>query len=371
MFGGLGNDEPRGMSGRNVMAYDDWPAEVQEAFRFDPPAAAALLDEAGRPRGDDGVRFSLVGNICCPQVLNATYYELVASYLADIGIDLQLEFEEGANYTARMQSADYDLATSEGASQMIEEHLVGRFTVGYRGYPNTRDAGYEAKFKEMQAADSFEEWERLWGELNFFLIENHWVITAVEPPQWNVLQPWVQGWNGENMLGRHQYAELWARLWIGGMVLHGTFGTSLHGRTYRIEQIIARRLPITMELGLIALVIALTISLPVGVYSMRQDTADAFADPRRRAQLIADQGMVVLGFHSERHRETPVDLFATEPFDFNAEYAAPLVEEVAPGVPVRIVRLEALLRLKRGAGRPQDLADIAELTQLERGPGNS
>ena len=50
-------------------------------------------------------------------------------------------------------------------------------------------------------------------------------------------------------------------------------------------------------------------------------TADAFAVPRRRAQLIADKGMMVLGFHSERHRDTPVDLFATEPFDFNAEYA--------------------------------------------------
>ena len=41
--------------------------------------------------------------------------------------------------------------------------------------------------------------------------------------------------------------------------------------------------------------------------------------------------MMVLGFHSERHRDTPVDLFATEPFDFNAEYATALVEEVAPG----------------------------------------
>ena len=99
-------------------------------------------------------------------------------------------------------------------------------------------------------------------------------------------------------------------------------------------------------------------------------TADAFADPRRRAQLIADKGMMVLGFHSDRHRETPVDLFAAEPFDFAAEYAAALVEEVAPGVPIRFVRLEALLRLKRGAGRPQDLADIAELTQLDRGEGN-
>ena len=78
----------------------------------------------------------------------------------------------------------------------------------------------------------------------------------------------------EKLLGLDQPVHMQYADWIGGMVLHGTFGTSLHGRTYSIEQIIARRLPITMELGLLALVIALAIALPVGVYSaMRQDTA--------------------------------------------------------------------------------------------------
>ena len=78
----------------------------------------------------------------------------------------------------------------------------------------------------------------------------------------------------EKLLGLDQPVHMQYADWIGGMLLHGTFGTSLHGRTYSIEQIIARRLPITMELGLLALVIALVIALPVGVYSaMRQDTA--------------------------------------------------------------------------------------------------
>ena len=76
--------------------------------------------------------------------------------------------------------------------------------------------------------------------------------------------------------------------------------------------------------------------------------------------------MTVLNFHSDRHRHTPVDVFVQEPFDFEEEYREALVEEVASGVALRIVRLETLLALKRQAGRPQDLADIAELESIRR-----
>jgi predicted nucleotidyltransferase len=93
-------------------------------------------------------------------------------------------------------------------------------------------------------------------------------------------------------------------------------------------------------------------------------TADGLADPTQRARWVAEKGMTVLNFHSDRHRDTQVDVFVSEPFDFDAEHARAKVEEIAPGVPVRILRLGALLRLKREAGRPQDLADIAELRLL-------
>lgn len=93
-------------------------------------------------------------------------------------------------------------------------------------------------------------------------------------------------------------------------------------------------------------------------------TAEGFSDPRQRARWIAEKGMTVLNFYSDVHSETPVDVFVTEPFDFDEEYQGALVEEIAAGVPVRIVRLATLLRLKRDAGRPQDLADIAELGLL-------
>jgi hypothetical protein len=41
-------------------------------------------------------------------------------------------------------------------------------------------------------------------------------------------------------------------------------------------------------------------------------TADGLADPRHRARWIDEKGMTVLNFHSDRHRETPVELFVTD-----------------------------------------------------------
>ncbi len=66
--------------------------------------------------------------------------------------------------------------------------------------------------------------------------------------------------------------------WISAIVLHGDLGNSLWQGTPVAEQLRAR-LPVTFELGLIALTVGLVIALPIGIYSaIRQDTAgDYFA----------------------------------------------------------------------------------------------
>ena len=56
-------------------------------------------------------------------------------------------------------------------------------------------------------------------------------------------------------------------------LLQGTLGESLMG-AFTIEERIIDRLPVTVELGVMAIVIGLVIALPVGIYSaIRQDTA--------------------------------------------------------------------------------------------------
>jgi peptide/nickel transport system permease protein len=60
-------------------------------------------------------------------------------------------------------------------------------------------------------------------------------------------------------------------------LLQGTLGESLLGRG-AVEEKILDRLPVTIELGVLAIVIGLLIALPVGIYSaIRQDTAADYA----------------------------------------------------------------------------------------------
>ena len=77
----------------------------------------------------------------------------------------------------------------------------------------------------------------------------------------------------ERMLGLDVPGYVQYVRWLGRIFLHGSLGESLMGRGAVEEQIIDR-LPVTVELGLLAIVIGLVIALPVGIYSaIRQDTA--------------------------------------------------------------------------------------------------
>ena len=98
--------------------------------------------------------------------------------------------------------------------------------------------------------------------------------------------------------------------------------------------------------------------------------AAAFADPAIRESWIREKQIIVFQLHSEQHRETRIDIFVTEPFDFDTEYDNALLGELLPGVPTRFVRIETLLRMKETAGRAKDLEDIRQLRLLQGGRGN-
>lgn len=102
----------------------------------------------------------------------------------------------------------------------------------------------------------------------------------------------------------------------------------------------------------------------IGYQPLVPVTASSFADRATRQRWVEEKGMVVLQFFSDLHRETRVDVFATEPFDVPLELGRALMEEIRPGLPVRFVALDTLIAMKKAAGRPKDLDDVDNLERL-------
>jgi hypothetical protein len=95
-------------------------------------------------------------------------------------------------------------------------------------------------------------------------------------------------------------------------------------------------------------------------------TPEEFANADNREMWRRDKNMLVLKLWSDTHQRTPIDLFVYEPFDFEAELASAVKMEIARNLAAPFVTRKTLIEMKRVAGRPQDLTDIAALEELQR-----
>lgn len=76
----------------------------------------------------------------------------------------------------------------------------------------------------------------------------------------------------EMALGLDQPVYIQYFRWIGALLFHGDLGKSLWSNTAVMDEIL-HRLPVTFELGLMALIVALIVGIPIGVYAaLKQDT---------------------------------------------------------------------------------------------------
>ena len=73
--------------------------------------------------------------------------------------------------------------------------------------------------------------------------------------------------------------------WVGALIFKGSLGNSLWTNTPVMEDILYR-LPVTFELGLMALIVALIVGIPIGVYAaLRQETIGDYV--LRTASILA------------------------------------------------------------------------------------
>lgn len=91
--------------------------------------------------------------------------------------------------------------------------------------------------------------------------------------------------------------------------------------------------------------------------------AEDFADPATRADWVRNKNMRVFSLLDHDNPMHVVDLFVEHPIDFEELWAASQLVELET-TSVRVAAIDDLIRLKRIAGRPQDLIDIERLSEI-------
>jgi len=91
---------------------------------------------------------------------------------------------------------------------------------------------------------------------------------------------------------------------------------------------------------------------------------DDFTCPKKREGWICDKGMIVFSFFDPKNPFFLLDVFIDIPFNFPLVYANR--EKVKTGTTfIPVVPVRTLIEMKEKAGRPQDLADVYYLKQIE------
>ena len=221
LWSGRADPTPFGLIGVKgyYIPFDEWPAEVKQWYRYDPEAAEKLLDEAGYPRGADGIRFKTTLNY--PSGAGSLdFAEIAAAYWAEIGVEVEIDVLAEAEYNERITSGTFEGINSDiTASKFDPKDMALWLRSDHPTFNRTGHQWHElnAMVDAALAAPTLEEQKRLIAEVDMYAIEKHMRIFGPRGPQFYFAQPWLIGYNGEmdsGALGGGEFYVLYARFWI-------------------------------------------------------------------------------------------------------------------------------------------------------------
>jgi len=210
---------PQGVIGRSqpdyIVPYERWPADLQHAYRYDPAAAEALLDEGGYPRGGDGVRFTVPLQWPAWDDIGG-YQRMALEYWRAVGVQVEVNTVPGRRWIALLGAGRlYGLSPAVLGTSSDPLGALRWQEPGHRwNRGRIDDPVYNEWVARAGAAATLAERKEAVRQADYRLIEQHWYTWGPSAPSFNVTQPWVHGFAGDTFLGNGQANAVFARLWI-------------------------------------------------------------------------------------------------------------------------------------------------------------
>ena len=193
--------------------FEEWPKELQEEYTYDPERARQLLAEAGYP---DGFKTNVVIG---PG--NADLSQIMQTYLADIGIDMEIKVMEPAvwfSYVYVFHKHDQMELGFGAAAWASEPHpWLGAFSTGHMlNSQMISDPVYDEMLKYARIDEQGnplpeEEVVRRAKEMDMYIMKQHWTIQSPIRFSYILYQPWLKGYSGESWMRcvGQQYSRWW------------------------------------------------------------------------------------------------------------------------------------------------------------------
>jgi peptide/nickel transport system substrate-binding protein len=176
--------------------YEIWPQELKEEYAYNPAGARKLLVEAGYPGG-------FKTNIVADSAGDMKLLELVKTYFADIGVDMEIRQMESTEWIAFVlkghqhdQLAQRPVSPFGHAFEPIRQ--LSRLHTGYSSnYLMVNDAIFDAYQTQAMAATSDEQLKEILKDANERIARQHFSISLLQPKQYTLFQPWFKGYHGQ------------------------------------------------------------------------------------------------------------------------------------------------------------------------------
>jgi peptide/nickel transport system substrate-binding protein len=190
---------------------DKMPASVKELFTYDPKKARKLLDEAGVPK-----TFSFKVQVCSCSPDHMELLPLVAAYLEQVGIKLEIQPMEYAAFlsamTSRTMTAGYFM--NNGHTNPTTT-IRKSFTTGQQWNPSGwSDPAFDKKMDEVYRTRDEEKRQEMLKEMTREILDKAPYIWLPTPYVYTAWWPWVKNYNGELRAGAVRPGPIYARMWV-------------------------------------------------------------------------------------------------------------------------------------------------------------
>jgi len=176
--------------------YEEWPADLQKEYDYNPALAKKLLIEAGYPHG-------FKTNIVADTTGDMMLLDIVKHYFADIGIDMEIrpmDSTEWIKYVLTEHKHDQlaQRTVSPYGHRFEPLRQLGRLRTGSSSnYLMVNDAVLDAFQPQAIAANTEAEVKKILRAANEHIARQHFAISLLSPGSFSIYQPWLKGFHGQ------------------------------------------------------------------------------------------------------------------------------------------------------------------------------